>query len=96
MSETMEWKRYDHDAPETWPTLPGTYRVMVSGDCESCDGHIIYDYPDYASWAEFGDGEDDEGNERLEFGSGEHDEEPDTFFAYYGPVVPVPPCDLKD
>lgn len=92
----LEWKRYNHNDPATWPKEKGTYRVMVSGDSESCDGHTIYDYPDYSTWAEFCDGEDDDGNERLEFGQGSHDEEADSFFAYYGPVAPVPPLNLKD
>jgi hypothetical protein len=70
---------------------------MVSGDSESIDGHVIYEYADYATWAAADDDEDDEGNPCIRFGSGAHDEEPDWFFAYYGPIaipdyVPPAPC----
>lgn len=88
----MEWKMYDHDDKATLPIEKGTYRVMVAGDFESVDGHTIYEYPDYPTWSEVIEDEEDGG---LRFMQGTHDEEPDTFFAYYGPVVPVPPFNIK-
>lgn len=85
-----EWREYDYKDKTTHPTEVGVYRVMVSGDSESCDGHVVYDYPDYPTWAYVGDDEDDDGNPCLVFGQGTHDEEPENFFAYYGPVsIPV-------
>jgi hypothetical protein len=84
-----QWRNYDHDDKSTWPTETGVYRVMISGDSESCDGYTIYEYPDYATWAEAIADEDDEGNPCIVFGQGTHDEEPEGFFAYFGPI-PIP------
>lgn len=93
------WHRYDHDDITTHPTEAGVYRVMVSGDSESLDGHTLYEYPDYATWANAIKAETDEGAPCVSFGSGTHDEEPESFFAYFGPV-PIPayepaPCPGK-
>lgn len=86
----MEWRDYNHEERETWPTEKGLYRVMVGGDSESIDGHVIYSFDDYATWANAKDDEDDEGNPCIRFGMGDHDEEPDFMFAYYGPIN-IPP-----
>ena len=64
-----------------FPTTEGWYRVMVSGDSESIDGHTIYACDDYETWAYFHPNEDD-GSFR-----GVHDEDEYTIFAYYGPLV---------
>lgn len=60
--------------------LRGTYAVMVSGDSEYCDGHLVYAFDDYQSWASFSLDEDNG------LFKGDHDEEDDTIFAYYGPI----------
>ena len=90
-----EWKRYDYKDKATHPTEPGTYRVMVSGDSKSCDGHTLYEHPDYPTWAEVIEDEDDEGEPCLAFGQGNHDEEHESFFAYCGPfAIPSLPKDF--
>jgi len=33
------------------PTVSGHYRVMIHGDSESVDGHVIYEFGDYETWA---------------------------------------------
>lgn len=83
----MEW--VSGDCGEMIPPKEGWYRVMITGDSESCDGMTIYDYPDYEQWAywtpadpeEF---EDFEGGYKGSW-TGMHDEESDDIFAYYGP-----------
>jgi len=78
---SKDWcHRNDRDAD--FPTLAGHYRVMVAGDSESIDGHTIYDYPDYETWAWFEPSEDGEGGNFT----GTHDEENESIFAYFGPI----------
>lgn len=77
--KTMQWiKRGDENQ---LPTVSGWYRVMVSGDSESIDGHTIYDYPDYETWAWF----EYDNDEETGIFTGSHDEETDMIFAYCGP-----------
>jgi hypothetical protein len=66
------------------PRRPGYYRVMISGDSESLEGHTIYEYSDYETWAYFAI--DDENGTFT----GVHDEETDMIFAFCGPIA-VPP-----
>lgn len=72
------------------PEKEGWYVVMISGDSESIDGHTIYDFPDYETFAYWKPADD---SELEEFENGYkgswrfmHDEEADTAFAYYGPI----------
>lgn len=53
---------------------------MVSGDSESIDGHTIYAFDDYETWAYFTPHEEDTGSF-----AGVHDEDEYTIFAYCGP-----------
>lgn len=76
----MEWVTRDDDKTNN-PLTEGLYAVMVSGDSESIEGHVIYDFPDYQSFAKFKPDEDGG------VFAGEHDEEDFTIFAYYGPIV---------
>jgi hypothetical protein len=86
----MEWRRYDYKDKATWPTESGAYRVMVSGNSESCDGYTVFEYPDYPTWADVFEDEDDDGKPCLRFNQGPYAEEPETFFAYCGPFA-IPP-----
>jgi hypothetical protein len=69
-----------------YPTEPGHYRVMISGDSEYLDGHCIYDFPDYETWVYISFEED-----YMRFDAA-HDEEVETMLAWFGPVD-VPKCD---
>jgi hypothetical protein len=64
------------------PKDPGWYRVMVSGDSESIDGHEIYSFDDYETWAQFRPYDDGGGSF-----SGIHDEDEHCIFAWYGPIT---------
>lgn len=77
----LQWKNRETDEA---PTKQGLYRIMVSGDSESIDGHTIYLFDDYETWGEWT--KDEEGGSFK----GEHDEEDFTIFAYYGPII-IPP-----
>ncbi len=86
---TQKWNKFDHRDKTTWPTKLGFYAVMVSGDSESIDGHEIYSFPDYQTFAYLhkvylDDGFDGEGG-HIKF-NGIHDEDEYTIFAYYGPI----------
>lgn len=76
----MEWVTREADDNDNLPTEAGLYRVMITGDAEYIDGHCIYSFDDYASWAYFTPHEDG-GNF-----SGDGDEENYNIFAYYGPI----------
>lgn len=67
----------------TFPEVDGWYRVMVSGDSESIDGHTIYSFDDYETWAQYKSHTPDEGGSFI----GTHDEDEDCIFAFYGPIV---------
>lgn len=71
------------------PIEAGTYRVMILGDSESLDGHLIYSFDDYVTWAEYVPDEDG--------GSfkGSHDEEDCSIFAWYGPIN-IPPYEAPN
>ena len=71
----------NHD--EDLPDYAGWYRVMVSGDSEQIDGHTIYDFDDYETWAFFTPHEDG-GN----FYSERDEADNDTVFAWCGPFNP--------
>jgi hypothetical protein len=73
------WRTRENETD--FPEADGWYRVMVSGDSESIDGHTIYSFDDYETWAEFKKHED--GGSFV----GTHDEEAHTIFAYCGPFV---------
>lgn len=66
---------------KSFPEIEGWYRVMVSGDSETIDGHTIYAFDDYETWAQFTKHEDGESF------VGMHDEDEYTIFAYCGPFV---------
>ncbi len=74
------------------PPAGGWYRVMISGDSETIEGHTIYEYSDYETWGywtpaapwEF---EDFEGGYKGSW-TCTHDEEGDWIFAYCGPFNP--------
>lgn len=73
----MEWVDRDERGD---PTAEGYYRVMIAGDSESIDGHTIYEYGDYPTWA-YWHIEDDTG-----YFTTEHDES-EGIFAYFGPLI---------
>lgn len=70
---------YDRES-DGLPTIEGFYRVKVSGDSESVDGHLIYEYEDYETWAYFTPDNDDSG-----VFAGDHDEDNYNIFAWCGP-----------
>lgn len=96
MADEMKWREFDYNNRASWPEA-GWYAVRIAGDSESEDGHVLYSYPDYTTFAKI---EYDEGDGSLLFNA-QHDEEPDFAFAVYGPldvpeydqtrVVPAPP-----
>lgn len=73
--------KWVHRSEKDFPEIAGWYRVMVSGDSESIDGHTIYAFDDYETWAQFTKHEDG--------GSfaGIHDEDEYVIFAYCGPII---------
>lgn len=73
-----------------YPAITGHYRVLISGDSESEDGHCFYEYPDYETWAyvEFCD----DGEISM---VGMHDEDIGSILAWCGPID-VPKCNLFD
>lgn len=74
----IEWIKRD---TTEFPSVPGLYFVMISGDSESLDGHVLYEYSDYRTTAEF------DFNEGVPEFTCPHDEDQDWIFAYYGPVI---------
>jgi hypothetical protein len=81
MPKPNELKWHTRESETDFPEVSGWYRVMVSGDSESIDGHTIYAFDDYETWAQFTKHED--GGSFV----GEHDEDEHTIFAYCGPIV---------
>lgn len=81
----MRWSRY----PETKPTVPGLYAVMVEGDSERDGAHVFYEFGDYQTLATLGP-KDADGDQQFK---GLYDEEEHTFFAWFGPLE-IPPYDL--
>lgn len=79
MANELEWITRNTD--EDFPEVDGWYRVMVSGDSESIDGHTIYAFDDYETWARFW--RDEDGNGSF---VGTHDEDEHCIFAYCGPI----------
>lgn len=83
-----QWRPCDWDDPETHPTKDGMYFVRIAGDSETEGPHVYYDFPDYTTTAMV----------KLDNGEGdifiycEHDEEPDSIIAWYGPLT-APVCD---
>lgn len=77
---TMQWE--DRTEEKSLPASEGWYRVMVSGDSESIDGHTIYSFDDYETWAYFIPDEDGGGSF-----SGINDEDENVIFAYCGPFT---------
>jgi hypothetical protein len=82
----LTWHKCDWDKPETRPTEPGSYAVMISGDSESVDGHVLYDFPDYQTFASVWV---EEGEVQI---APSHDEPIHTIFAWCGPLL-VPKFD---
>lgn len=81
------------------PTETGWYRVAISGDEERLDGHVLYSFGDYETFAFFTAAE---AHEREDFPGGYqgnfdcvHDESDESIFAYCGPIV-FPPRALHD
>lgn len=76
------------------PAVEGWYRVMHAGDSEYLEGHCLYDFADYESWAywtpagpdEF---EDFDGGYKGQWKCS-HDEDGDFIFAYCGPFIVTP------
>lgn len=68
------------DENDNFPDYEGWYRVMVSGDSEQIDGHTIYEFGDYETWAYFTLHED--GGNFV----GVHDEDNYSIFAWCGPM----------
>jgi len=68
---------------DVFPTVDGWYRVMVSGDSESIDGHTIYSFDDYETWAQYKSHAPDEGGSFI----GSHDEDEYCIFAFCGPIT---------
>ena len=75
---------------ENNPTVEGLYAVMVAGDSEYLEGHLMYAYNDYQTFATFK--LDEEGEGRF---TGEHDEEDSSIIAYFGPIV-IPTYEAPD
>lgn len=80
MSELKWIHRVD---PAIFPDIDGWYRVMVAGDSESIDGHIIYSFGDYETWAQYKSHAPDEGGSFI----GIHDEDEHCIFAFCGPIT---------
>lgn len=80
MSELKWIHRVD---PNTFPKIDGWYRVMVAGDSESIDGHTIYAFDDYETWAHYSSHAPDEGGSFV----GTCDEDNDCIFAFCGPIT---------
>lgn len=85
-----QWITQNNPAPKE----PGMYAVMIKGDRETIDGHVIYDFPEYQTFGQWTPAKPDE-LENFEGGhKGSwhccHDEEATTIFAYYGPLK-IPP-----
>lgn len=85
----MQW--LNRTSKDDYPFVTGWYRVMISGDSASIDGHEIYSYPDYETWAWFeraglDELEDFIGGYKGTF-TGTHDETDEMIFAYCGPFV---------
>lgn len=88
----LKW--HDRISHDDYPTTSGWYRVMISGDSESIDGHEIYSYPDYETWAQWiaadpAEYEDFEGGYKGSWQSltGEENE---SIFAFIGPYNSEP------
>jgi hypothetical protein len=77
----LAWVLRDDDKTNN-PTEEGLYAVMVEGDSEQIEGHTIYAFDAYQTFAQFKLDQDDGGSFH-----GEHDEEDFTIYAYYGPIV---------
>lgn len=48
-TEYNGWITTNPDKPELklWPLVPGMYWVIFTGDSETVDGHVIYEFDDY-------------------------------------------------
>jgi hypothetical protein len=93
---TLKW--HTRESSSDYPPAEGWYRVMISGDSESVDGHLIYSYPDYETWAHFAPAspaspEPFPGGYRGTF-TGWRDEDDSTIFAYCGPIL-IPPYEAS-
>src|SRR6267142_455908 len=88
-----EWNKFNLKDTSTWPTIPGVYAVMVSGDSESIDGHTIYAFDDYRTFANLITSDPEDGEKGFINFHGYHDEDEYTIFAWYGPII-IPEHDL--
>lgn len=84
-------KWYHRTTEASFPTINGWYRVMVSGDSESIDGHTIYSFDDYETWAQYTSHAPDEGGSFV----GIHDEDEHCIFAFCGPFI-IPPYEADN
>ena len=89
-AERAGWKHIDQGNLHTRPTIEGRYAVMVSGDEERDGPHVFYSYDDYQTVAdgrldEFEAGDNGDFIDAIRF-YGEHDEEDETIFAWFGPL----------
>ena len=89
MTQPSRWHKFDHGDNITWPLQPGWYIVMVSGDCERDGPHVFYEYWPYKTFAKLSLVDEDGDQEFI----GVHDETPDMFEGWYGPLD-IPPYDL--
>lgn len=83
-----EWITRNDDKTNN-PTEPGLYAIMVSGDSEYIEGHLVYAFDDYQTFGKFIIDENGGGFE------GEHDEGDFTIFAYFGPII-IPPYEAPN
>jgi hypothetical protein len=83
---TLTWHECDWENEATRPTVAGSYAVMISGDSASVDGHVLYDFPDYQTFASVWV---EEGEVQI---APSHDEPAHTIFAWCGPL-PIPKFD---
>jgi hypothetical protein len=86
LEKQTSWNSFDHEDPSTWPTENGTYAVMVKGDSEREGPHVYYEFNDYQTFANLVQVSRDPDDCFISF-KGIHDEEAETFFAWYGPLV---------
>lgn len=81
-----KWTRCDWEDEATRPKVPGLYAVVIEGDSERDGAYVFYDFGDYQTFAVA------KATEEGLAVSCEHDEEPESIVAWYGPID-IPPCD---
>jgi hypothetical protein len=82
----IEWHTRKDESD--YPIESGLYRVVISGDSEYLDGHCIYSFDDYETWAEYTADEDGGSFSCM------YDEENISIVAFYGPIT-IPKYEVK-